>query len=66
MQTSTCAVALALFNILVRVNVDTIIWRKWRAGQIRCRVMLDNELSRDASTVIPPPFVITCRSNGCI
>ena len=66
METSTCAVALALFNILVRVNVDMIIWRKWRAGQIRCRVMLDNQLSRDASTVVPPPFVITCHSNGCI
>ena len=66
MQTSTCAVALALFNILVRVNVDMIILRKWRAGQIRCIVMLDNQVSRDACTVIPPPSVITCRSNECI
>ena len=56
-----CVMALALFNILVRVNVDMIIWRKWRAGQIRCRVMLDNQLSRDASIVKPPPSVITCR-----
>ena len=61
-----CAVALALFNILVRVNVDLIIWRKWRAGQIRWRVMLDNQLSCNASTVILPPFVNTRRSNGCI
>ena len=48
---------------LVRVNLDMIIWREWRAGQIRCRVMLDNQLSRDTSTVIPPPSVVGVKTS---
>jgi hypothetical protein len=60
MQTSTCAVALALFEILEIVNGDMMIWRKWRAGQIKCRVMLDNQLSVNVSTKILLPSGITC------
>ena len=66
MRTSTCAVALAFIHNFgkSKCRSDNLEEVEGRADKMQSNAR--NQLSRDASTVIPPSSVITCRSNGCI
>ena len=41
-----------LFYILLRVNIDAIIYEKWRIFKIRWRVILHNQAAINVSAVI--------------
>jgi len=53
----TSALALSVFYLLVRLNIDLIFFSKWRAREIRCR-MLQNE-------PIPLPIIQECFEHWC-
>ena len=53
----TSALALSVFYLLARLNIDLIFFSNWWAGEIRCR-MLHNE-------PIPLPIIQECFEHWC-
>jgi len=53
----TSALALSVFYLLVRLNIDLIFFSKWWVREIRCR-MLHNE-------PIPLPIIQECFEHWC-
>ena len=60
--TESSSKALPLFYILLRVNIDVIIYEKWRIFKIRWRVMLHNQVAIDVSTALQEK--VTTKSNA--